>query len=73
MLATGAISVVLVTLLHVVSGLRELVEKEEPNFEWDAFLPSILVVLVSFKEFQTTLSNISHCIILVRKCTFNLA
>ena len=50
MLATGAISVVLVTLLHVVSGLRELVEKEEPNFEWEAFFPSILVVLVSFKQ-----------------------
>jgi len=45
MLATGAISVVLVTLLHVVPVLRELVEKEEPNFEWEAFLPSILVVL----------------------------
>ena len=50
MLATGAISVVLVTLLHVVPGLRVLVEKEEPNFEWDAFLPSILVVLVGFKQ-----------------------
>ena len=50
MLATGAISVVLVTLLHVVPGLREAVEKEEPNFEWDAFFPSILVVLVSFKQ-----------------------
>ena len=50
MLATGAISVVLVTLLHVVPVLRELVEKEEPNFEWRAFLPSILVVLVSFKQ-----------------------
>jgi len=45
MLATGAISVVLVTLLHVVPDLRDLVEKEEPNFEWDAFFPSILVVL----------------------------
>ena len=50
MLATGAISVFLVTLLHVVPGLRDLVEKEEPNFEWKAFLPSILVVLVSFKQ-----------------------
>ena len=50
MLATGAISVVLVTLLHVVPDLRVLVEKEEPNFEWEAFLPSILVVLVSFKQ-----------------------
>ena len=50
MLATGAISVVLVILLHVVPGLRELVEKEEPNFEWDAFFPSILVVLVSWKQ-----------------------
>jgi len=45
MLATGAISVVLVTLLHMVPDLRVLVEKEEPNFEWEAFLPSILVVL----------------------------
>ena len=50
MLATGAISVVLVTLLHVVPGLRVLVEKEQPNFEWDAFFPSILVLLVSFKQ-----------------------
>ena len=50
MLATGAISVVLVTLLHVVPKLRELVEKEEPNFEWKAFFPSILVVLVSCKQ-----------------------
>ena len=50
MLATGAISVVLVILLHVVEDLRDLVEKEEPNFEWDAFFPSILVVLVSFKK-----------------------
>ena len=50
MLATGAISVVLVILLHVVPDLRVLVEKEEPNFEWDAFFPSILVVVVSFKQ-----------------------
>ena len=50
MLATGAISVVLVILLHVVRDLRVLVEKEEPNFEWDAFFPSILVVVVSFKQ-----------------------
>ena len=50
MLATGAISVVLVILLHVVPDLRVLVEKKEPNFEWDAFFPSILVVVVSFKQ-----------------------